>query len=300
MKTINYVSVDTILAKLQRDLQREGISVNDVVEWVGEAVQALGGQIALEPAIRFAEVKNFTCKLPNLLKMVIQIAKNNEYEGATLVTSANVIASPEETPDVGVLIDDQGVPIEDYNIAFYRPYFDLIGEFTIGNLGKLPKFTPVRLTNHTFFDTLVCKEQNWEDIYSTCQDEYNIQDGMLRFSFPTGQVAIAYLRLKVDCNGYPMIPDTYSGITAVTKYVTMKLMELDFYAGRQGSEGRLAKAESDWHWYCKQYGNEAMMPKTVDEWELLLKQRNYIIPRINRYENFFGNLGHTENRNFMH
>ena len=157
------------------------------------------------------------------------------------------------------------------------------------------KFTPVRLANHHFFDTLVCQEEGWEDLYKSCLDEYTIQDNVLKFSFPTGQVAISHLRMKLDSEGLPMIPDTFSVITAVTKYITMKLMEVDFYAGRQGSEGRLAKSESDWHWYCSQAGTEALMPKTVDDWENLLKQRHYLIPRTDHYDTFFGQLAYKEN-----
>lgn len=286
-----FVSIDTILSKLDRDLKREGISPSDVIEWSAEAIQAIGVNPVYEPAIRFAEVKNFHCDIPPLTKTIIQVAKR---------TSDKYII-PSEIPkvDEGVVIDEQGQPVSGYEIAYYRPFFDLMGEFLFGGAFKsvLPEFVPIRLTEHTYFDSIVCQYEGFENIYQGCSDEYTVSDGVLKFSFATGQVAISYLRMKVDCNGFPMIPDDYSTITAVTKYITMKLMETEFYAGRQGSENRLAKAEQDWHFYCRQSINKQLMPQSIDEWENLLHQWNYLLPRNNRYDNFFGNLAQGENRN---
>jgi len=95
-----------------------------------------------------------------------------------------------------------------------------------------------------------------------------------------------------------MIPDTYSYTTAITKYVTMKLMEKDFYNGRQGSDKRLQKAEQDWQWYCKQASNELFMINGVDEHENLLEQRQYLLPKQNHYYGFFGKFNNAENRRF--
>ncbi len=297
MKVHNFVSVDVILAKLRRDLHRDDLKPTDIIEWVAEALEGIGVVTQYVSAIRFAEVKNYRCKKPEYLKSIIQIARNNQY-GTAIITPTDTVV-----PDEGVIIDINGTPMQAYEIAYYRPYFDLIGEFTVGGaLHSQMKsaFTPVRLAQHTFFDTLVCKETDWEEIYKTCEDEYTIVDDTLKFSFPEGQVAIGYLRIQLDDSGYPMIPDTYASITAVTKYVVMKLSEIDFYNHRQGSEARLGKSESDWQWYCQQASNELKMPHGIDEWEALLRQRNYLLPRTDRYENFFGNLSHEENRNFLH
>jgi hypothetical protein len=78
----------------------------------------------------------------------------------------------------------------------------------------------------------------------------------------------------------------------------MKLMEREFYANRDGSVGKLQKAEQDWQWYCKQARNRAMMPKGVDQWQNILEQRNYMLPRINRYYGFFGKMSRPESRKF--
>ena len=118
----------------------------------------------------------------------------------------------------------------------------------------------------------------------------------MRFSFKTGFVAIAYTRQMLDENGYPMIPDHYSYVTAVTKYITMKMMEREWYSGRQGFGDKVKKSEQDWQWYCKQAGNRAIMPEGLDQFQNMLDQRQYLLPRIHRYNQFFKDMGRRENR----
>lgn len=289
-----FVSVKTIFAKLQRDFKSYSLNESDVIEWVGEAIGGIGVTTVYEPAIRFIEVKNFSCQIPELTHAIIQIAKNNK--------SIYVAPTDTEIPEEGVLIDSQGTPVQAYEIAYYRPFFDITGAFVIGNI--VPQFQddfiPVRLATNTFFDSLVCQDENF-DIYNKVPnvEEYSIQDGVLKFSFPEGQIAISYLRIKLDCDGFPMIPDTYSVITAVTKYCIMKIMENDFYSHRQGSESRLQKAENDWQWYCLQASNEGKIPSTLDEWENLLHQHRYILPKKTQYNNFFHNLSRPELKNYF-
>lgn len=298
------ISIDRIFSKLFRDLNVgvETIDRSDIIEWTGEALEAIGAKSTYQPAVAFLDVTNYTAKLPNLLHAIVQVARNNNYNDSPVTASDILTEAVTEEIDVPVALDQYGMPINEYELAYYRPYFDLIGEFYIGGsfTVKRATFTPVRLSNHSFFGTLVCSNENFEGLYQNCYDEYTLVDDTIKLSFPTGQIAISYLRQAVDINtGYPMIPDTYSNTTAITKYITMKLMEREFYSGRQGSEARMMKSESDWHFYCRQAKNESLLPQTVDEWENLLHQRNYLVPQINRYDGFFGRLSHKENRRLI-
>jgi len=298
---MKFVSIDRIFSQINRDLLREGLSEMDIIEWTGQALEFMGASAFLQPAIAFIEVANHQCTLPKHFHTIIQVARNNEYS----VTTSDVTSSSESTEedgDIPVAIDELGMPVNAYDVAYYRPYFDLIGEYYIGGLCERYnlKFTPVRLATHSFFDSIVCKQTDFEDLYTTCTDEYRIiDDSIMRFSFETGQVAISYLKYRFDCNtGYPMIPDNISYITAIVKFITMKIYERDFYAGREGAQAKLQKAEADWHWYCRQAKNFGKMPQTIDEWENLLNQRNYLLPR-NKYKGFFGTLAHVEPRNML-
>ena len=274
-----------------------------MVEWIGEALEFIGASVIFDPAIAFIEVKNHQCVLPKHLYNILQIARNYSFIPVTpaeVQLSSSETPSQEQGPDTPVrIIDASGMPVDAYELASYRPYFDLIGEYYIGGIPILNqrKFSPVHLANHSFFNTIVCKEQNFTGIsHSHTDDEYTLIGNVARFSFESGQVAVSYLRYKIDCeDGYPMIPDHISYTTAITAYIKMRLSETDFYAQRQGSQALLQKAELDWQWYCKQASNQGKMPQSIDDWENLLNQRNYLLPRINRYDSFFGNLSEKEN-----
>jgi hypothetical protein len=330
MEQIKYTSLDRILSKIGRDLGTEDIQENDIVEWSGEALEAIGAVTLYEEAVAFIEVKNHQCDLPSGLHSIIQIARNNCFQGfkesldeslcpkkivQELSTNDDIHIQPCNCPQENpcscngpkvdyTLLDCEGKPITGYDIAYYRPYFDLQYEYYGWCNSSFYRscYSPVRLSNNTFFNSLVCQENDTDikNLYQTYHntDEYTIIKGeTLRFSFQEGSIALSYLRQVVDSEtGYPMIPDHYSYITAITKYVTMKIMERDFYAGRDGSQARLMKAESDWQWYCGQAANLAMMPKGIDQHQNILEQRQYILPRMRNYYSFFGKMSRPESR----
>lgn len=322
MKFINYTSVNRIIGKLNRDLGLEDINESDIIEWIGEALEAIKANNSYEEQVAFIEVKDHKAELPKGLHAIIQIARNNCIDKYNLLSCkdslcpkevVNVIAESsdcgcnKEEPvsncqkcsiKEGVCLDCEGRPINDHQIAYYRPYFDLQYEYynwTNNNYYR-QCFSPVRLTNHSFFGSLVCKENN-DQLYHACKDEYNISGGALHLSFKEGQIAVSFLKQKLDEEGYPMIPDNISFVTAITKYILYRISEKRFYNNEQGSESRLVKSEKDWHWYCKQAINESKS-LTIDDYQDLIEQRNYLIPRLNKYYGFFGNLNTPESKKF--
>lgn len=313
MKQIRYTSIDRIFSKLIRDFGMEGINESDVVEWCGEALEAIGAVSLYEETVAFIEVSNHQCDLPTGLHSIIQVAKYNNWRGSSkekregLLCPKNIVDNliPEEQierkVDIPVCLDCEGKPLNDYDVAYYRPYFDLQYFYASWCSSKsYRQFSPIRLANHTFFNSIVCEEKNSEinSLYRNSTDEYTIIKGeVLRFSFKEGYIALAYHRQVTDTEtGYPLIPDHYSYVTAITKYVTMKILEKLFYAGREGASQKLQKAEADWHWYCGQAANHAMMPKGIDQWQNIMEERQYILPRTKRYYNYFGNMSRIENR----
>lgn len=305
MKDFRYVSIYRILDKLRRDLRIDELSVSDVIEWSAEALEAIGAITQYEDAIAFIEIKNYTCCIPNGTYQIKQIARNNcfkSHKENPLCPSTAVEAATTTTTDsssgIPVALDCNGSPINDYELAYYRPYYDLQAEYSPFATSSLYNtcFSPIRQTTNNFFDGI----GNTDKIYDTSTDEYKIIDrgNSLRFSFETGSIALAFTRPYLDDDGYPMIPDHYSYITAVTKYITYKVMEYRFYRNERGSDSRLMKSEQDWHWYCKQASNHALMLKGEDDYQDMLEQRLQMLPRQRRYYGFFGKLNKQEVKRF--
>lgn len=302
----NYTSVDRIFAKLDRDL---GIDIpeRDVIEWIGEALQGIGTPQLNEEAISFLEVKDFKAKLPNGTTGIVQIARNNMWSASTkdilcpqtILETCKKTTTTTDTPSIPVALDCDGMPINDYDLAYYRPYFDMrLEHFGWYNSSYYQNgYSPVRKAQSSFFEA---SEKGQTSPYNNKhhRDEYKIiGKNVIRFSFQEGSVAIALQRIQIDDEtGYPLVPDTYSHLTAISMYVAMKVQYKMYMQGRQGAEGRWKDMSNEWQWYCKQASNQDMMPKGVDDLQDIGDMRNHMLLITDHYDSFFGNLTLPEHR----
>lgn len=110
---------------------------------------------------------------------------------------------------------------------------------------------------------------------------------------------MAYYRQKLDSEtGYPMIPDDISILNAIVYYVIWKYMARMWYLGREGYADKMKEAEQQWQWYCKQAGDKQMMLYGIDQHQNFTDGRFQLIPRKNKYYEFFGKLGREEYTGF--
>jgi len=208
---------------------------------------------------------------------------------------------------LGVCLDEYGNLIEGTEYAYYRPYFDLQYEYLdwMHSNVRRTSFTPVKLADHTFFNSVVCQEEDdrIQHLYNSCNDEYTVvqKTRKLRFSFKKGFVAVAFTRQMIDeATGYPMVPDNQYCLNAIEYYLKWKTMERHFYLGREGSQAKMMYAEDKWEKYIHRFKNHSKMPMGVDDFEDLKNQSNYLIPRGNMYDNYFGSLSDSEPKTYTH
>ena len=297
---MEYTTVDRIFSKIYRDLKGLERSESDLIEWVGEALDFLKVAGSQEETVAFMEVKDFHADLPCGFQMVLQLAKNLNYTPDNKVVVCPVDIPEEDTPEASICTSGCDSVEE---IQAYRPYFDLQWEYQpfIHSSHYQNNFSPIRLSNNTFFNTLVCKEAD-QTPYHSCTDEYTIvgtAERRFRFSFKEGQVALSFLKTVVDPEtGYPLIPDQISYITAITYYLKWKIAEQHEWNGRQGFAGLAQKSEAHWLKYVQQAKNWAMMPKSIDDYQDLLEMSHRLIPNHRRYYGYFGKLNKEENRSF--
>ena len=302
-----YVTVDTILAKYQRDFKGLSIEEGDAIEWIGEALGFMKYVSSSEEAIAFIEVKNYQAVIPNGLHYVVQIAKSKHWtpkrDTCNAVSLISELATPVALPASSslALVNSQGDIIGGQEVASFNPYLDLQYKYSgwLQSRTCAENFTPVRLANHSFFNTLVCRPKDTEGLYKSSQDEYTIVGDQLRFNFSEGFIALSYIRQRRDiATGYPMIPDDESAKAAITYYVGWKMKERECWNHREGACQLAEKAEGKWLKYVKQFKNKAKMPWGTDEYQNLADQSNYLLPKRNRYYGFFGKLGTAEDRRF--
>lgn len=278
MGELQFTTVDRIFSKLHRELKGTDLNETDVIEWIGEALDHLKVSESQEQSVKFIEVSNHHAEVPRGFQMVLQIARDNDYEDARWDLEDIVVN--ESTPQETELVIDYTTWIES---PVYKN-----------------RFTPVRLANNSLFNTLVCKEKVTD--FTNCEDEYTIVGDMekrLRFSFSDGRVAIAYLKTAMDQEtGYPLVPDEISYITAITYYIKWKIAEWYQWNRREGFDSMTQDNERKWKAYARQAKNKAKMPKSLDDYQDLLEQTHYLVPKHRKYYGFFGNLSREQNLNF--
>ena len=289
------ISSYAIIGKLVRDFgERE--DEGTLIEWIGEAIELIGvNESWCQKTTDLINLSNFQCRIPIHCRNIIQIVKNNSYSTPELSdnnASINVISVTTDDP---VPIDELGRPLTGYDVAWYRPYFDLVYEYQFWykspGVRDQSKFGIVQKSGESFFDSQVYKEtadyQGSVYQYNLNNPEYAIIEAakMLRFSFEKGQIFISYLKQITDVNGFPMIPDEQSYAEALVSYIMYRRTKKDYFKHGQGSENRLVTAKDDWLAYCSQAKNYSFMPKSVDDMEKL-KRNNGLVHR-NRYKQFF-------------
>lgn len=284
---MNLISSYAIINKVVRDYGlREDKTT--YIEWIGEAMEGIGiDKNWCQEAVAFIGIDNYQCPVPKYCRVIQQIARNNTYttpfDSTELFTEINTTGF-EDQP---VPIDEFGQPLTGVDYAYYRPYFDYIYEYQFWYSSPLyqENYSPVRLADNRFFNSLVSEEKNV--VYAADSPEYTIvpESKLLRFNFPTGQVAVSYLRQITDEFGYPMIPEDYSYQEAVATYIIYRKSKRDFYNHVQGAQATMLKAEQDWQFYCRQAKNKSMIPQTIDEYESLRRNYKHLLP-ADKYKTF--------------
>lgn len=311
MNNIKFTTIDRVFAKLGRDIRGTDLHETDIIEWIGECMEEFRMSGIVEQAICFSEVNNFEVIMPQHLNLVLQIARYNNYEKEEkkCVLPKKVIQevteeSVESKTCYSEPLDCEGKPIFDDYRPSYIPHFDMQWQYIpwTTNTYYQNNFTPVRLANNTFFNTVVCKESN-QQIYDSCTDEYTIIEGFerkFRFSFREGYVAIAYTRTRLDPKtGYPLVPDDKTFIDAIVYYIKWKIMEREDWRGRQGAARLAQDNERKWLKYCTQAKSKAKMPQTLDDYQDLMESSFDMIPDHRKYYGFYGNLGQKQSRKYI-
>lgn len=118
---------------------------------------------------------------------------------------------------------------------------------------------------------------------------YKISHKFIFTDFKEGNIDLSYNAIKLDDEGFPLIPDETRYLSAVEAYIRYKM---DYKLYRIGQVTRVIYEESKQHWLfmCKSAFNKMVTPN-YDKAEALKKQINSMLDNRQAHNSGFRTLG---------
>lgn len=142
-----------------------------------------------------------------------------------------------------------------------------------------------------------------EDHFSQLATQSNGRMGNFRYYFNNnciiteqedGYVILSYVGVRLDENGYPMIPDLEEYLQAIKWFIVYKLLLKKWFA-KQDVQQQMKYAEDHWKEYQRKARDQAYMP-TLPEMENIKNMWVRLTPRMHEFRNFFSGIAAPEQR----
>lgn len=124
------------------------------------------------------------------------------------------------------------------------------------------------------------------------ESTFKVQGRVIYTSFKCGKITIAYTAMAIDEDGFPMIPDNGTFLSALELYIKKKWFTVLFDLGKI-SPAALQNVQQEYAWSVGQLNSEMNIP-TVSEMESISNMFNQLIPRTNEFRKGFRDLGNRE------
>lgn len=131
--------------------------------------------------------------------------------------------------------------------------------------------------------------ENKQDSYDLT---YKIQGNVIFTSIKEGTIEIAYNAFAVDSDGYPLIPDNSSFISALELYIKKKQFNVLFDTGKI-SQAVYNQVCQDYAWAVGQAQSDLIRP-TIDQMQSITNSFNTLVQRVSEHRSGFVNHGSAE------
>lgn len=279
---MKFLPVKTILAKLHRDLGTEDFDESMLLEWAMEGLESIDAWIPQGLSYGVFKVNNNRVLFPFSTDNIIQIVyveSDNTEEVCDLCLNYNIQIEEETNEDSsgceGNVIKPCDKTVKNY-VSFTKNLFVSM----LHNMHKHYNLVPLKLSTHTFNNYDKSFNHKPKNSYSIIDDETIHVDRSSNIS-----VLVSYKEIPKDSDGYFMIIDEPYYIRAISKYVTMKIMEKYWYNGREGYGDKVQKAEYDWERFRDIAKSKLGSFRTVGELENY--RVNLSLIGTNNFDRFF-------------
>ena len=131
-----------------------------------------------------------------------------------------------------------------------------------------------------------------EDYRDSYDLTYKVQGNVIFTSLKKGTIEVAYRAFAVDEDGYPMIPDNSSFITALEFYIKKKHFTI-LFDQEKIKPAIYNQVCQDYAWYVGQAQSDLVRP-TIDQMQSITSMLNTLVPRVSEHKSGFINAGTQE------
>lgn len=264
-----YVSYKRVLESFHRDFPylNYPASSSSMLEWIGELMGLLSVPASLSEKVGLIPIAAGKGKLPVDLHSITTCALLYKGTDATDESAFNINLS--DYSGAGALDEDTTATTAEY----------------------IKKFSLLPL--HWATSRFHMKWHNQKaDFLTTGRYEYKVNDNYMFLNIETACVAISYHGIPVDCDGYPMLPDNESWITAAKYTIAYKIASIMWGMGTL-KEAIYRDIEQNRDWYVAQAGN-VFKDNNWDEMDAYLNDERRMLTVTNPNATFFSNIGLPE------
>lgn len=252
------ISVRHVIAKVlaDNDVQEDTLRINDLIEWVAEALERIGYFLELDNKVagkggeELLTVAGYQAELPTGLYDIVQAAFSLCEEG---------------------------------------PWHAM--RMSSGSFDNVRGTTVVDNTDPQNPTTTVEDEKPGTTSF-THNIVYTLKPGYIVTNIKEGYIMLSYRSIPLDDEGYPLVPDDSGFIDALYWYLTMKLLYPKWVMGKV-RDAVYYNARTSWNYYSKQaYGN-SMMPDP-DMLESIKNTWTRLVPELGDHNGFYSTTGQQQ------
>lgn len=190
-----------------------------------------------------------------------------------------IVGVPNEFEEKTALIN-----IENYRGCLPCDYYDMMQVRTYKEGEYCPRV--FRYTTDSFHHSPNKGDSDTWDL------TYKLQNSIIYTSIKEGTIEIAYHAIKVDKEGYPMIPENSSFIQALELYIKKKVFTILFDQGKINN-AVLQNTQQEYAWAVGQAQRDLTMP-TIDQMESISNMWTQLLQRNNEHSKGMKSLGRRE------
>ncbi|HAY88149.1 MAG TPA: hypothetical protein DCY51_01750 [Bacteroidetes bacterium] len=279
-------SYKTVLERLHSIIKMDFELIHaDALEQIGGLMRRLKVRESLTDDVAKIPIEDGRGSLPCDLERIIQTGQLGEsYANGTPfgVTPSQLFTQTEND-----VVEEGSVWGANYGSRLLVEYSSLTANTPI---------YPMRYATDTMHMRYHCCDF---DFNTECESTYQIQGGNIFTNFDEGCVVMAYRKIPVDEDGFPMIPDNDSWILACAYELAYNICIGLFSVGKI-NERFFHFIRQQRAYYIMQAGNVFRMSKTVDQMEASTNEWTRFIPRNSHHGNFFKNFQSPEREYKVH